>query len=86
MGTATMELNLAQELVSTDKDPLFLVFLDLSKAYNTVDRGRLIRTLEGYGAGPHICELLSTFWVQQEVFTIQNGYHGQNFKATRRTT
>ena len=33
MGTAIMELNLAQELVSVDQDPLLLVFLDILKAY-----------------------------------------------------
>ena len=55
---AIMELNLAQELASTDQEPLFLVLLDLWKAYNTVDRDRLIITLEGYGAGPRMCGLL----------------------------
>ena len=36
--TAIMELNLTQDLASIDQDPLFLVFLDLRKAYDTVDR------------------------------------------------
>ena len=51
-GTAIMELKLAKELARVDHEPLFLVFLDLRKAYDTVDRDRLIQTLEGYGAGP----------------------------------
>ena len=51
-----------------------------------VDRGDLIRTLEGYGAGPYMCELLATFWAQQEVVTRQNGYHGPNFKAAQGKT
>ena len=33
-----MELKLAQELSSIDSNLLFLVFLDLWKAYGTVDR------------------------------------------------
>ena len=37
-GTAIMELMLAQELSSIDQSPLFLVFLDLRKAYDTVDQ------------------------------------------------
>ena len=52
-----------------DQDPLFLVFLDLKKAYITVDRGRLLRTLRGYGASPHMCSLLAVFWYQKEVTT-----------------
>ena len=35
-GTATIELKIAQELESIDQDPLFLVFMDLRKQYNTL--------------------------------------------------
>ena len=80
-----MELQLAQELDSIDQVPLFLVFLDLSKEYDTMDRGRLIQTLEGYGAGPRIYDLLETFWVHQKVVPQQNGYHGPAFSATQET-
>ena len=70
-----------KELASVEQDPLFLVFLDLSKAKNTVDLGHLISDMEGYDAGPQMCELLSNFWVHQEVFTRQNDFHSANFKA-----
>ena len=56
--TAIMEMKVAQELASVDHKPIFLVFLDLRKTYDTVYRGRLIWTLEGYGAGPRLCELV----------------------------
>ena len=32
MGTATMEIKMAQELASIDQDPLLMVFLDLWKS------------------------------------------------------
>ena len=73
--TAIMELKIAQELTRMDHKILFLIFLELSKAYNNVDRGRLIWTLEGYCVGPCLCELLATFWVHQKVVPRQNGYH-----------
>ena len=60
-GTAIMELKLDQELDSIGQYPFFLVFLDLRKAYDTVDQEHVLVTLEGYGAGPHICGLLETF-------------------------
>ena len=33
------------------------VFLDLSKAYDTVDKGRMIMILKGYGVGPNLQEM-----------------------------
>ena len=60
-GTAIMELKLAQELARVDHSPLFLVLLDLRKAYNTVDRDCLFQTLEGYGAGLCLCGLLDFY-------------------------
>ena len=82
MGTAILELKLAQELASVDQDPLFLVFLDLKRSYDTVDCGRLLTTLEGYGAVPCMCRLLAVFWYQHEVVNRQNGCHSPHFKAT----
>ena len=49
-----MELKLLQELTSVYQDPIFLVFLGLRKAYDNLDRGRLLQVLEGYGAGPKL--------------------------------
>jgi Reverse transcriptase (RNA-dependent DNA polymerase) len=39
-GTAILEAKLTQELASIENDPLFVVFLNLKKAYNTIDRTR----------------------------------------------
>ena len=52
-----------------DQDPMFLVFLDLKKAYVTVDHLHLLMNLEGYDACPHMCTLLTVLWDQQEVVT-----------------
>ena len=75
MGTAIMELNLAHEISRIDQYPIFLVLLDLMKAYGTVDRERLLITLKGYGAGLCLCGLLETFWDCQQVVPSQNGFH-----------
>ena len=52
-----------------------MIFLELRKAYKTVDRGRLIWTLEDYGAEPRLCMLLAMFLVYQKVVLRKNGYH-----------
>ena len=59
---AILKLKLEQELASAYHNPLFLVFLDFQKAYNTVDQGRLLITFEGCGSGPHMCKLRAVFW------------------------
>ena len=82
-GTAIMELKIPQELASLDREPLFLVSLDIRKAYYTVDRESLVQTLEKYGAGTCVCQLLETFWAYQKVVPRHNGYHGPAFPATR---
>ena len=46
-----MEPKLTLELSSVYHEPLFLVFLQLRKAYNTVYRDRLVQKFKGYGAG-----------------------------------
>ena len=83
MGTARMELKLAQELASLDQYPLLLVFLDLSKAYDNLDQGRPLQTLAGYVAGPKPRGLLAEIWSRHKLVTFQNGLHGPQFQYTR---
>ena len=84
-GTTIAELKLAQELASVDQDPLLLITLNLSKAYNNLDQGRLLQTIEGYRAGPKLRALIAEFWLIQEVVTCQNGLNGTQLRATRGT-
>ena len=60
--TAITELNMSQELASIVQDPLLLVFLDLRKAYNTLDRGRLLQPLKGYREVPNMRGILVELW------------------------
>ena len=42
MGMGSLEANLAQQFVEIAHEPLFQVFLDVCKAYDSLDRGRCI--------------------------------------------
>ena len=85
-GTGIMELDLSQKLAIIYQYPLLLVFLYLSKAYETVDRKRLLMTLEGCGAVSCLCVILETFWVHQQLVPRHNGFHKPAFPATRGAT
>ena len=61
-GTATLELKLAVQLAYMEQEPLYVNFLDLKKAYDTMDRGRLMQVLKGYRVGPKMRALIQFFW------------------------
>ena len=50
-GTAILEENLAQQLEGLAHEPLFQVFLDIRKVYESLDRGRCMEILQIYGMG-----------------------------------
>ena len=81
-----MDLKLVQDLVSMEQDTLFLVFIDIRKAYYNLYQGRLLQTLAGYGEGQKLWGLLAEFWTRQEVVTLQNGFRGPQLLVTRGTT
>ena len=54
-----MDINLLHELSIVYQEPLFLVFLDLRKYYDNMDRGCLLKTLEEYRAGPNMRGILA---------------------------
>ena len=44
------------------EEVLYVFFLDLTKAYDTLDRSRCLDILEGYGVGPGARRLLQNYW------------------------
>ena len=51
-GTATLEAKLLQQLAAMREEVLYVIFLDLHKAYDALDRSRCLEILEGYGVVP----------------------------------
>ena len=65
--TATLEAKLAQQLVGPENDPLFKVFLDIRKEYDSLDRDQCIKIMRGYGMGPNLTCLLKSNWERQRI-------------------
>ena len=57
-GTAGIEAKLIQQLVALEQHPLYVIFVDLKKAYDTMDRARCKEIMEGYGLGPNMLRLI----------------------------
>jgi hypothetical protein len=82
-GTATVEAKLAMQLARQLGKPYFMVFLDLKKAYDTLDRKRTLDILKGYGAGINVRRIISQVWEGDTMVPKQAGYFGNAFKANR---
>ena len=61
-GTATLEAKLLQKLAALREEVLYVIFLDLHKVYDDLDRSRCLDIMEGYGVGPRSRRLLQTYW------------------------
>jgi hypothetical protein len=85
-GTALIETKLAMQLAQRDSRPWYQIFLDLTKAFDSIDRERLLRILAQYGVGPNIIRLLRNFWRKHIYVPRQAGYYGRYFKGERGTT
>ena len=61
-GTTTLEAKLLQQLAAMREEVLYVIFLDLTKAYDALDKSRCLEILEDYGVGPITRRLLTTYW------------------------
>ena len=64
---APLEANLDQQLAGLEKEPLFQVFLDIRKVYDSLDRGKFIEVLRCYGMGTNLACLLKSYWDRQRI-------------------
>jgi hypothetical protein len=61
-GTAGIKAKLAQQLAHLEQAPFYGVFLDLKKAFDSMDGERCLLILDGYGVGPRMFRLIRNFW------------------------
>ena len=75
VNTAIIKAKLAQELASIAEVAFHTVFLDLRKAYDSIDRERTPKILEAYGVGKNLLALIKAFWDAASTATpsIQDG-------------
>ena len=62
---------------------LYVIFLDLHKAYEALDRSRCLEILEGYGVGPRSRRILQSYWRRLRMVARAGGYYGTTFQGVR---
>jgi retron-type reverse transcriptase len=85
-GTAILEARLHLDKSIQQGKTLSQVFLDLSKAYDTLDRDRTIELLQAYGVGPRSIRILRNFWNNLQLVPRQGGFYGKPIKSERGVT
>ena len=69
------------------EEVLYEIFLDLTKAYDVLERSRSLYILEEYGVGPRVRRLLQAYWGESiMVAQAGGGYYGTGFKGSRGVT
>ena len=68
------------------EEVLSMIFLDLHKAYDALDRSRCLEILEGYGVGPQARRLLHSYWRRLTMVARAGDYYGKAFKGERGAT
>ena len=80
-GTTTLKAKLIQQLAALREEVLYVIFLDLHKAYESLDRSRGLEILEGYGVGPQARRLLQTYWRRLTMVARAGGYYRTAFRG-----
>ena len=66
-STAIMEVKLLSDAGQFRGNTLFKVFLDLQKAFDSVDRSRVLEVLPTHGVGIQIIMLIENYWKHQDI-------------------
>ena len=61
---------------------LHTIYLELSKAYNALDRDRYLGILVGYGLRPSTIHILQTYWFRLHMASKVGGVRGPPSIAT----
>ena len=85
-GTATLKAKLLQPLAAMREEVLYMIFLDLTKAYDALDRSRSLEILKGYGVGERVRRLLTIYWERTTMVARAGSYYGKGFKGGRGVT
>ena len=71
--TAIREAKLCMQMATCRSETLYQIYLDMRKAYDSIDCGRVLQLLEKYRMGPNLRRYISMIWDQQHYILRQGG-------------
>ena len=81
-GTATLEAKLLQHLAALKEEVLYVIFLDLHKFNDALDRSRCLEIFESYGVVTQSRRILQINWRQLVMVSWAGGYYWTEFQGT----
>ena len=85
-GTATLEAKFLQQLEGLEHEPMFHIFLELRKAYDSLDRGWCMEILWGCRKGKRMVRLIAHHWDNLMFVPKVNRFLGTPFGTGRGVT
>ena len=82
-GTSILKVKLVQQLAGILQKPLFQVFLDVKKSYDSLDQTQCMKILRGNGLGKNLQRFLEWLWEGHMVVSRDGGCYGSLFKTGR---
>ena len=84
--TAIGEAKLRTQMETCRSMPIYQIYLDLRKAYNSIDCKELLRILCKYKVGKRTINYIEKVWENQRFFLRQAGFYSQEVKVERGCT
>ena len=81
-----IKAKLTQQLTHIEQTPVYGVFVDLTIAFDAMDRERCLQLLGEYRAGPKMRRLIRHFWDEATNVCCSSGNYGVPFKSGRGVT
>ena len=81
--TAIGETKVKSQMATMASDTVFQIFLDLRKAYYSVDRKRVLKLLEKYKVGENLRRYINRVWEEQFFVLRQGGFYSNPVNSER---
>ena len=79
-GTVILEAKLLQQLAAMREEVLYVIFLDLTKAYDALDSSWSLEILKGYGVGERVRRLLTVYWERTKMVARREAITGRGLR------